>query len=126
MHNNFDAGDIRKFLIYQFSFYSLSTGFSTDCGKLGVNQGKSRSFPQKGCGKPHFNKFSTAFSFLQKLLFVLVVETVIEVVSLLAAFVDRSEFRILSSIGSRVERARVFVYFHSLRNVVILKVSVQC
>ena len=57
---------------------------------------------------------------------VLVVETTVEVVSLLAAFVDRSEFRVLSSIGSRVERARVFVHFHSLRNVVILKVSVQC
>ena len=36
---------------------------------------------------------------------VLVVETTVEVVSLLAAFVDRSEFRVLSSIGSRVERA---------------------
>lgn len=57
---------------------------------------------------------------------VIVVESVVDVVSILTTFVDWSKFGALAAVGCRVERAEVFVWFHSLRNVVIIKVSVQC
>ena len=48
-------------------------------------------------------------------LIIFVVETVIEIVSFLAAFTNRIEFVALSTIGSRVKRAVVFDLFHSCR-----------